>query len=336
MKQHRRTIRIVIAAVMLVAGFCLVLGSSDAGLTAFFRQTIPALTFLETGRFPYVFAEPQPTQPTQPTQPPETETAPQTVPTEPPEEAVAAVLTREDLELVRVNYRCSLRPKLEPLMLQPLAWDLTQDGPAVLIVHTHATECYADGAQQYNPYRSLDGSDNMTFMGKELARLLEEGGIRVLHDATYHDYPNYNHSYSNTRKTIAAYLEKYPSIRMVLDLHRDASDSTEGQLVTSATVGGQKSAQLMMVVGTNAMGNYHPNWQENLALGLKLSAVLEQENPGICRPVTLREERFNMDMTTGSLLVEVGAAGNTQQEALIAIHALAQGILTLAHGANVS
>ena len=175
----------------------------------------------------------------------------------------------------------------------------------------------------------------MIRMGQELTRLLEAGGIRVIHDTAHHDYPDYNSAYSNARKSIAEYLREYPSIRMVLDLHRDASDTTDGQLVTSATVGGQRSAQLLMMVGTDAGGNYHPNWQENLALGLKLSAVLERTNPGICRPVTLRTERFNTDMTPGSLLVEVGAAGNTQQEALLAIHALAQGILEIAHGADV-
>lgn len=330
MKQHRRTFRIVIAAVTLATGFCLILGNSGAGLAAFLDQSIPVLTFLETGRLPYPYTV------TQSTPPPQTETTPETAPpaTQTPEQGIW--LTREDLELISMSYRCDYRPDLEPLLLQPLEWDLTRDGPSVLIIHTHATECYTDAQTvQYDPYRTLDENQNMIRMGRELARLLEAGGIGVIHDTTYHDYPDYNTSYVNARNTIAAWLEKYPSIRMVLDLHRDASDTTAGQLVTSATVGGQKSAQLMMVVGTDAMGNYHPGWQDNLALGLKLSAVLEQENPGICRPVTLRSERFNMDMTPGSLLVEVGAAGNTGQEALIAVHALARGILALAHGANV-
>jgi len=330
MKQHRRTLRMVIAAVTLVAGFCLILGSSETGLTAFFEQTIPILTFLETGRFPYAPGN------TQPSQPPQTDGSDPSAPTGRPGEVQSILLTREDLGSVSAQYRCDYRPDLEKLLLQPLSWDLTGDDPTVLIVHTHATECYADGTVQYDPYRTLEEAENMIRMGSELARLLETGGIRVIHDTTYHDYPDYNSSYVNARNTIAAYLEEYPSIRMVLDLHRDAADTTDGQLVTSATVGGQKSAQLMMVVGTDATGNHHPNWQENLALGLKLSAVLEQENPGICRPVTVRAERFNMDMTPGSLLVEVGAAGNTSQEALIAVHALAQGILALAHGVNVS
>ena len=176
----------------------------------------------------------------------------------------------------------------------------------------------------------------MLSIGKEIARVLEAGGIRVLHDPTLHDDPNYNTAYSAARATIQRYLALYPSIQLVLDIHRDASGDDNDQMVTSATVGGQKCAQLMLVVGTDAGGNVHPNWQENLALALKLTAVLEQENPGICRPINLRSERFNMDLTLGSLLVEVGAAGNTRQEALIAANALAQAVLALQKGANTT
>jgi stage II sporulation protein P len=97
-------------------------------------------------------------------------------------------------------------------------------------------------------------------------------------------------------------------------------------------IDGQRSAQLMMVVGTDTTGNYHPNWQENLSLALKLSAVLEQSDPGITRPISLREHRFNMDLTPGSLIVEIGAAGNTHAEAMLAAGALARGVLLLANG----
>ena len=69
--------------------------------------------------------------------------------------------------------------------------------------------------------------------------------------------------------------------------------------------------------------------QENLSLALKLTALLEAENPGITRPVNLRSQRFNMDLTTGSLLIEVGAAGDTLSEATIAANALARAIVQL-------
>lgn len=318
MKQQDKTFRMVVAAVTLISAVCLIFGSPERSMTAFF---VPMLAFLETGRFPAWTLRQLPPEQTQ---------IPEQAPT-------GAVLTEADAELVEMLYRCDYRPQILPLLLKPLAWDLTDGEPAVLIVHTHATECYSDTtAPQHDPYRTLDDGQNMVAMGRELKALLEAGGIEVIHDTTHHDYPDYNSAYANTRQTIAQWLTKYPSIRMVLDLHRDASDSTAGQLVTSATVGGQRSAQLLVMTGTDAGGSLHPNWEENLSVGLKLAALLEGENPGICRPVTLRSERFNTDMTPASLIIEVGAAGNTASEARLAIHALAQGVLKLAKGVNNS
>ena len=287
------------------------------------------LVYLETGRV---------VRPTQPAPAPPTETTPpaESAPAEEPEPPLT--LTAGDLEFVSLLYRCDYRPALEPLMTQALNWDLSDGEPAVLIIHTHGSECYTPGPwetfSQSEPYRTLDNDYNMVSLGRELAALLEAGDIRVIHDTRCHDEPDYNRAYINARAAIESYLAQYPTIRMVLDLHRDASADPENQLVTAATVGGQRAAQLLLMTGTDAGGNHHPNWQENLSLALKLTAVLEQANPGICRPVTLRSERFNTDLTPGSLLVEVGAAGNTREEARIAIHALAEGILTLAQGAN--
>lgn len=294
---------------------CLLILLTQSGVLNLFAaalsqpQNLSVLLFLQTGRI----VRPPSSQP-QETQP---ETTPPTNPTQP--------LTFTPDQLVEVQYLCDYRPDLNTLLTQAVDISLPSDTPTVLIVHTHATESYAGTAG----YRSEDESQNLIAIGEEIARVLRSGGVQVLHDKTYHDQPNFDDAYSNARRTIQAYLEKYPTIQMVLDIHRDASDATAGQLITSATVGGQKSAQLMMVVGTDAGGNYHPNWQQNLSLALQLSAVLEAENPGIIRPIQLRSQRFNMDLTAGSLLIEVGAAGNTQQEALIAANALAQGILTL-------
>ena len=320
MKQHYRTVRIAVSAVTLAAVVCLSLANPERSAAAFF---IPMVTFLETGRFPVGSLgtiRPEETKP----------------PAEEPEKA-GITLTAEDLSLIEMLYRCDYRPDTEALLLQPLDWDLQAAEPTVLIIHTHATECYTDApSAQHDPYRTLDNAHNMVAMGQQLAALLEAGGIGVIHDTTHHDYPDYNSAYSGARQTVERYLQQYPSIRMVLDLHRDASDSTEGQMVTSATVGGQPSAQLLVMTGSDAGGNYHPNWQKNLSLALKLTAVLEREDPGLCRPVTLRSERFNTDLTAGSLIIEVGAAGNTAAEARCAIEALARGVIALAQGANNS
>ena len=329
MEHQRQILRLGASVIVLAAAIRLVSAGFFTPILSVLGEERVAtlLMYLETGRV-IRFAQPPTPQPeaTEPTVP---------VTTQPPEkpEMELPQFTAKDTALIQVQHHCNYRPDLEKLLTQPLTWDLTGPAPTVLIVHTHATETYTGDDIAYSgTYRSLQAEYNMLSIGDEIARVLEEGGVRVLHDRTLHDYPDYNSAYGAARNTIEAYLKANPSIQMVLDIHRDASDSTAGQLITSATAGGQKSAQLMMVVGTDAGGNYHPRWQENLALALKLTAQLEQNDPGIARPIDLRTERFNMDLTAGSLLVEVGAAGNTHKEALIAANALAQSILELSRG----
>ena len=242
----------------------------------------------------------------------------------------------QDAAQVEVKYGCSLRPDLEELMARPLTWDLTEDEPTVLILHTHATESYTkqpgEDYEESSAFRTLEEDHNMISVGDYLAQLLEHGGISVLHDRALHDYPSYNGSYNHARKSIQRHLKENPSICLVLDLHRDASGDVKNQMRTKATVNGQSSAQIMFVVGTNGTGLKHPNWKENLALALKLQAQMERICAGICRNINLRGQRFNQDQSPGALLVEVGAAGNTREEALRAIEVLAQAILALSHG----
>ena len=224
------------------------------------------------------------------------------------------------------------------LMESPLRWDLTGEGPTVLIYHSHATESYnqspGENYQESSAYRTLSEDYNMVSIGDRVAELLEEGGVKVIHDRQLHDYPNYNTSYNSSRASVQDYLEKYPSIRLVLDLHRDASGDNNNQMKTSATVDGEKSSQIMLVVAAGTNARPVPRWQENLALGLKLNAQLERIAPGITRYVNLRGSRFNQDLSPGAILVEVGAAGDTHDQALKAAEVLAEAILDLKYGAN--
>ena len=228
-------------------------------------------------------------------------------------------------EAVEMYYGCDLRPDLEALLAEPLDWDLTAEAPSVLILHTHTTEGFAESADR--GWRSTEAAENMLTIGEYVARLLEEAGIGVVRDQILHDHPSYNGSYVRSRKTIREYLAQYPSLRLVLDLHRDAAGDGSGQLRTRAARNGQPCAQLMLVMGTN-----HENYGENLSLALKLHALLEGQYPGIMRPLQLRAQRFNQDLSPGALLVEVGAAGNTLAEALSAAEALAEGLIALARG----
>lgn len=275
-----------------------------------------------------------PTQLTQPTQ----TTAAAPPPTQPPAPQIPA-FSAQDLELTPLRYSCDYRPDTEKLLLQSLMWDLDNGEPAVLIVHTHGSESYTkEQGQAYEEtvrYRTLDESYNMVAVGDLLAQLLEEAGIRVIHDRQLHDYPSYNSSYNNSRKSVKEYLKTYPTIQLVLDIHRDAAELSDGsQFATHATVEGEDAAQIMFLVGTDASGNYHPAWQDNLAVAEKLNVLMESAVSGITRRTTLRAQRFNQDLGSIALLVEVGSAGNTLHEALRAIPALADAIIALRDGAN--
>ena len=205
----------------------------------------------------------------------------------------------------------------------------------MLIIHTHASESYkkTENYTESSAYRTLNKNYNMVSIGAYVAKLLKKEGISVLHDKTIYDYPSYNGSYIAAREGIEKHLKENPSICFVLDIHRDAMQNSDGtQIGTTVKTKNGTASQLMLVVGTDAGGMRHPNWQDNLSLAVKLHAQLEQLQPGICRPISLRGQRFNQDLSPGGALVEVGAAGNTRKQALLAAEYLAEAIAALAYG----
>ena len=258
--------------------------------------------------------------------------------TQPPAvDAVVPVFGSAQETLVQVN--ASWQVDTLPLLEQPLTWNLKGEQPTVLILHSHGTESYEkkEDYQEISPYRTLDNGYNMVSVGDRVAELLEAEGIRVIHDKTLHDYPSYNNAYTNARSAIEACLSENPSVCLVLDLHRDAAEDAEGnQKVSSVTINGVSTANLMLVMGSDKGSLSYPNWEQNLSLAVKLQAQLEQMYPGLCKPIKLGTSRYNQDLSAGALLIEVGTAGNTRKEALAAAELLAEGILALANGANLS
>lgn len=192
--------------------------------------------------------------------------------------------------------------------------------PQILILHTHATEAFADQPTS----RTTDNEKNVVKIGSYLEQLLEEKGFNVLHDIKLHDYPNYNGSYVNALKTANWYLEHYDGIEIVFDVHRDAIVSQDGKR-TKLTFNheGKKAAQLMLVAGTNEGGLTHDSWQENLKFAIGLQAVANSMYDGLFRPIDLRVERFNEHVTNNALIIEFGTNGNTIDEALKSAELLA-------------
>ena len=247
------------------------------------------------------------------------EEAPKQEPDESTEDIPPVGADAEDLELTNSTDHIEL--ELGDYLDRPLELTLEGEGPQILIMHTHGTEAYsmADG-DEYVPSdhaRTTDEEHNMIRVGEEIKAVLEEMGLQVIHDTSLYDYPGYNGSYGRSLKGIAAMLEQYPTIRAVLDVHRDALIGADGtEYPVTDTVDGEQVAQVMLVVGTDDGGLEHPRWQDNLTLAARIQGRMLDIDPGLPRPVNLRSQRFNQHMTAGSLLVEVGTSGNTLQEAV--------------------
>ena len=195
--------------------------------------------------------------------------------------------------------------------------------PLVLIVHTHTVESYAnDGILYFNGSvdeltYSNDRNKNMIAVGKTLADHLNARGVPTLHATVMHtgNGMTLQGSYQRAEETIKAYLEQYPSISLVIDLHRDAVLTESGEYVRTALPQDGSLAQVMAVVGTDANGTEHARWEENLALALQLRRMLNAEHAGIARPVYLRNSSYNQELAPYSLLLEIGTGANSLEQA---------------------
>lgn len=226
-----------------------------------------------------------------------------------------------DKNKILIKNETSYQVNTQELLAESLSFDMNGAGPKVLIVHTHGSESYTsentDFYIQGTGDRNTDTEFNVVHVGDEMTKVFEAAGVEVIHDRTMHDQPSYNGSYASSLAAIQKYVEEYPSIQVVLDIHRDAivyGDGTKAKVVTE--INGKETAQLMFVVGTNAGGLTHDNWRENLKFAVKLQNAINKKYPSLMRGINLRRERFNGHMTRGSLIIEVGTSGNTLEEAV--------------------
>ena len=227
----------------------------------------------------------------------------------------------------------SLSPDLERLsVVSPKALDMVEitDEPLVLILHTHGEESYTDYTGMYpetEPTRSSDTEKNVVRVGKEIKDTLSDFGINAIHCTKMHDSESFINAYSGSAASVKQYLKEYPSIKIVIDVHRDAIIKDDGESIKAAVeIAGKEYAQLMFVVGTNALGHNHPEWQDNLSLALTLQQSIDSTYPSLCRSINLRDVPFNQQLSSGYLLLEVGTCANTLDEALRSARAFGENL----------
>ena len=237
---------------------------------------------------------------------------------------------------VYVKNSTGLNIDLKSMLESGLGYKIEKNSePQVLIMHTHTTETFMSSDSKYytETYtsRTTDNSKNMAEIGRIVAEKLNSAGIKTLHDTTQHDYPQYSGSYTRSAKTVNSYIKKYPSIKIVLDLHRDAisaGGNDKTKLVTE--INGKKAAQIMLVMGSQSgsVTNF-PNWKENLKLALKLQQTFEVKYPTLARPLSLMSKNYNQSLTNGSLLIEFGTDANSLDEAKYSAEMVGDCLVTL-------
>lgn len=202
----------------------------------------------------------------------------------------------------------------------PFAVEWNSPDPQILIMHTHATEDYRLSAGLW--YRPGDGSRttdrdfNMCAVGRVMADTLNAAGLNTLHDETLNDYPSYTGSYANSRAVVQQYLARYPSIKVVLDVHRDAVQRDTTLVKPITEINGKKAAQMMIIAGCDDGTMDMPNWSKNFRFAAGMQDAIESRYPTLTRPVFFCYRKYNQDLTTGSLLLELGSHGNTLEEVL--------------------
>jgi len=260
----------------------------------------------------------------------EAEQQPEMVPTELPQEQEEAP-QRDDEQILEttiqgglsVNNATGYWVDVAQIVSEGPGLSLPAGEPQILIIHTHSSEAYTQaGLDRYEPSdtnRTENTEFNIVRIGDELTELFQNEGLNVIHDRGIYDYPSYTGSYTRSGEAVEQYLRDYPSIRIVIDMHRDALGTDGVVYKTMAEEDGVCASQIMLLVGSDESGLEHPNWRQNLAMALYLQNAVNARHPTLMRPVSLVRQRYNQHLCSGSFILEVGSNGNTLQEALAAI-----------------
>ena len=197
----------------------------------------------------------------------------------------------------------------------------------IIIFHTHTCESYTKTKEntykESGNFRTTDLDYSVVRIGKELENQLKKFKFNVTRNTTKHDYPAYSGSYERSLKTVQSMLKKNSEAEIVFDIHRDAigSNSNYAPIVE---INGENVAQLMFVIGTNDGGGKHPDWENNLKVAIMIQEKANEMYPGLFRNINLRSATFNQQVTDAASILEVGATGNTLEEACASMKYLAK------------
>ncbi len=197
-----------------------------------------------------------------------------------------------------------LQYKPEPRTIEEvsLAHYSANSKPKIYIYNTHQKESYSDSKTV------LDAAKQMKI---ELAKhnidvIVEERDITEFMQA---NNISYNYSYYASKFFVKDALSKQ-QLSLLIDLHRDAVSRN----ASTVTINNKTYAKIMFVVGTE-----HDNYKANYALANQLNDLVKKINPSLTRGVLLKNSNnangiYNQDLSSKSVLIELGGNNNTTEE----------------------
>ena len=195
------------------------------------------------------------------------------------------------------------------------------EAPVFLIYHTHTSESYLPASGKEHIYPKGD----IVLVGKHLQQILaEKYNVKSIYCEEIHDQIPFRESYQRSQVTAKKYLAEYPSIRAVLDIHRDATPGMKAQCL----INNQSTATISIVVGSDKMGLPHPFWKTNYQFAKQLAENMNLYYPGLNSRVLVSDARYNQHLHNHSLILEIGDQNSTLEEAYRAVELLA-GVLVI-------
>lgn len=213
----------------------------------------------------------------------------------------------------------ALPEELEPIEEEPIEdpalIELSKKNPQILIYHTHAMESYMPNTA--SNYHITNEKYNVVGVGTNLAKVLQKNyKLGVIHDKTYHDKESYAFSYVNSLKTIKKQMEEHKSLKVLIDVHRDAftvRNEDQGKIskaAYTAKINGKDAAKIMIIVGTQ-----NPNYKELEKFAVYIKKKMDKLYPGLCVGIKRPDKKYNLYNSNYAVLLEFGCMLNTNEEA---------------------
>jgi stage II sporulation protein P len=180
--------------------------------------------------------------------------------------------------------------------------------PSVLIYHTHTSESFIPVSGKDH---RLNAKGDIVQVGEYLQKVLEEKyKVKCIHNEEIHDQYPFRDSYKRSQVTLIKCLKEYPSFKVVIDVHRDATPGVEA----TCSIQGKETATILLVIGSDKMGLPHPNWKKNLQFATKLTETMNLYYPGLSSGVIVSDARYNQHLHDHALIVEFGDQNSTLEQ----------------------